>query len=66
MKILVIITFLVTSLASFSQSEIECSKFKTGVFEIDNLDGTVSTIRRTKKNQIEKSIHFTGKYNLNF
>ena len=31
----------------------DCNKYKTGIFEIDNLDGTVSVIKRTKKFQIE-------------
>jgi len=33
----------------------DCNKYKTGTFEIDNLDGTVSVIKRTKKFQKESS-----------
>lgn len=33
----------------------DCGKYKTGVFEVDNMDGTVSVIKRTKKYQIESN-----------
>lgn len=33
----------------------DCNKYKTGTFEIDNLDGTISVIKRTKKFQTESN-----------
>ena len=33
----------------------DCEKYKTGTFEIDNQDGTISVIKRTKKFQTESN-----------
>lgn len=61
MKGIITFAFLVIYWFGFSQSEIDCTRFKTGSFEIDNMDGTISTIIRTKKFQEEKSPNFIGK-----
>lgn len=53
--------FLIVQSVVLSQSEINCERFKIGSFEIDNMDGTISTIVRTKKYQEEVSPNFTGK-----
>lgn len=37
----------------WSQSNKECAKYKTGKFEIDNGDGTISVIERNSHYQIE-------------
>ncbi|MDG1332093.1 MAG: hypothetical protein P8P74_07175 [Crocinitomicaceae bacterium] len=47
-----IIGFLVIFLSLSVQAQ-DCDKFKTGTFEVDNEDGTVSIIKRTKKYQTE-------------
>lgn len=55
MKPVITFAFLTVYWIGFSQSKIDCVRFKTGSFEIDNKDGTISTIVRTKKFQKEKS-----------
>lgn len=64
MKIITMLVFMAVQSAVLSQSEINCEKFKTGSFEIDNMDGTISTIIRTKKFQEEVSPYFIGKDNV--
>jgi hypothetical protein len=51
MKILSILFFLVC----FGTNAQDCDRFKTGTFEVDNMDGTVSVIKRTKKYQSESN-----------
>ncbi len=61
MKTIITFAFWAIYWIGFSQSENDCVRFKTGSFEIDNMDGTISTIIRTKKFQEEKSPNFIGK-----
>lgn len=42
--------FLIFSLNVYAQ---DCNRFRTGTFEVDNMDGTVSIVKRTEKFQIE-------------
>ena len=47
-----IIGFLFVFLSLSVQAQ-DCDKYKIGTFEVDNEDGTVSVIKRTKKYQTE-------------
>lgn len=61
MKNITTLFFLIIQSVILSQSDNRCERFKIGSFEIGNMDGTISTIIRTKKFQEEKSPNFTGK-----
>lgn len=52
-NVLIIPTIILFSSTGWSQSDKECSKYKTGKFEIDNGDGTISVIERNGHYQIE-------------
>jgi hypothetical protein len=49
-----IIGFLFCFLTLSTQAQ-DCTRYKTGIFEVDNEDGTISVITRTKKFQTEDS-----------
>lgn len=55
MKTLLIIITIVTSPYLLCAQNCDCTKFRTGTFEITNPDGTISTVIRTEKKQTEKN-----------
>lgn len=55
MKTLLIIILTVTNSYLLCAQNCDCTKFRTGTFEIANPDGTVSTVVRTETQQTEKN-----------
>lgn len=60
MKYITLLVLSTISLIGFTQTANECKRYRTGKFEIDNLDGTISTIIRTKRSQQEISPFFSS------
>lgn len=61
MKFIILLTFVSSYYTGFSQIRCDCDKYRTGKFEVDNHDGTISYITRTGKIQSERSKGYKGK-----
>lgn len=52
---LAVLFFFLLSSQVFAQTKCDCSKYRTGKFEVSNGDGSTSVFKRTQKYQTEKS-----------